>query len=179
MKALTKNKPVSNGGEGKAAKPEGLTISQLSEIKNALTNLSQKQSALGYQWARNLALVSSEIKNAAEAYNKSRISLLEKDEEGNPLQYLASTKDGEVTVLKDGDGNKIIFKKGMKLKEEQTFATQIPEEHMEKWNQIHKEYIEELHCVNWHKIPEERLEKVAEDEKIEGSLLVVLLGNVI
>lgn len=181
MKAIKKNEgAVTNGGEtSSTTKPEGLTIGQLAEIKNALEQLSKLKSALGYQWARNLNLVTAEINHAQSAYKDSRVSLLEKDEAGNPVNYVADIKDGFVNVCKDKQGKKIVFHKGDKLQEGQTFATQIPDEHLEKWNTIHKSYTEELHVVPWHKIPEEKLSTIAEEEKIEGSLIVPLLGVII
>lgn len=175
----SKDKPISNGGEtSPAKKPEGLTILELVPIKAALELLSKKQSALGYQWAKNLALVTSVIKAAAKAKMDARETLHEKDPEGNTIQYLAKLKDGTYSLVED-NGKRVIWKKGQKLADDEGTMAVISAENLEKWEVIQKDYNQERHVIQWHKIDEDRMETIAKTELIEGELLAPLIGIII
>lgn len=164
-------------------KQEGLTFLQIIPIRDALVELSKKQSALGYQFAKNLNKANAEIKQAEEALQKSREALTEKDKQGHAVQYVARIDfigvTQQLTVLKDDSGESRKLKKGETLVFPETPATIISPTEMDKWTQIQADFNNDIHHIEWHVIPDSRVEEVAKEEKIEGRLLMPLMGKII
>lgn len=161
----------------------GLTFSQIIPIRDALVELSKRQSALGYQFAKNLNKANAEIKQAEEALQKSRESLTEKDEQGRAVQYVARIDfmgaTQQLTVLKDDSGESRKLNTGEILVFPETPATIIAPSEMDKWVQIEAEFNNDIHHIEWHVIPDSRVEEIAKEEKIEGRLLMPLMGKII
>lgn len=150
-----------------------MKIDQLKQIKAALDELAKTPTSLALVIARNLSKINSVVKHADNDFTEAQKMLFEKDEKGDPINYVGDQFANIVTE----DGKEVLFTKETKLLPGQTVVHKYTD--IEAAKKIKEEYVNEEHDIELNTFNQSVLDQAIESGAISASVLVPLIGNMI